>query len=236
MVSCNSSNVRNALVLTTLFWVLIRVVSTVILTITHPAQWFTKGVVALELILGAVSTSWNKAASAQSSSVLDADILRISFVRNSQWWYDDACLLPPLSQLSSSLPSMQSGSSSQRQRRGMQWPFLHWNWSRSHFTSQPFWKEKKWIAFIIARQILNQKVPSEVKMWAIPHLSHQRSHGPRHTSSALQCNARLCRKTRSRSTGEALRTQGQALRMGVSMIKEQGESKQGARRGVRKGK
>lgn len=57
MVFCNSSNVRNALVLTTLFWVLIRVVSTVILTITRPAQWFTKGVVALELILGAVSTS-----------------------------------------------------------------------------------------------------------------------------------------------------------------------------------
>lgn len=57
MVFCNSSNVRNALVLTTLFWVLIRVVSTVILTITHPAQGFTKGVVALELILGAVSTS-----------------------------------------------------------------------------------------------------------------------------------------------------------------------------------
>lgn len=37
---------------------------------------------------------------------------------------------------SSSLPSMQSGSASQCQRMGMQWPFLHWNWSLSHFKSQ----------------------------------------------------------------------------------------------------
>uniref|UniRef100_A0A674P078 Uncharacterized protein n=1 Tax=Takifugu rubripes TaxID=31033 RepID=A0A674P078_TAKRU len=47
-------------------------------------------------------------------------------------------LLPPLSHFSSSLPSKQSGSASQCHRSGMQWPFLHWYWSLSHFTSQPF--------------------------------------------------------------------------------------------------
>lgn len=41
-----------------------------------------------------------------------------------------------LPHFSSSLPSIQSGSASQCQRMGMQWPFLHWNWSLSHFKSQ----------------------------------------------------------------------------------------------------
>lgn len=48
-------------------------------------------------------------------------------------------LLPPLSHSSSSLPSKQSASASQCHRSGMQWPFLHWYWSLSHFTSQPFY-------------------------------------------------------------------------------------------------
>lgn len=42
--------------LTAFFWILIRVVATVIFAITLPAQRFTKGVVALEFIQGAVST------------------------------------------------------------------------------------------------------------------------------------------------------------------------------------
>lgn len=46
----------NAVILTTLFWLLIRVVSTIVLAVTLPAQGFTKSVVALELIQGAVST------------------------------------------------------------------------------------------------------------------------------------------------------------------------------------
>lgn len=45
--------------LTTLLWVLVRVVSTIVLSITLPAQRFTKGVVALELVQGAVSTHWS---------------------------------------------------------------------------------------------------------------------------------------------------------------------------------
>lgn len=45
-----------ALELNTLLWILIRVVSTVVLAVTLPAQGFTKGVVALELVQGAVST------------------------------------------------------------------------------------------------------------------------------------------------------------------------------------
>ncbi len=45
-----------------------------------------------------------------------------------------------ISQISSSLPSMQSASASQCQRSGIQWPFLHWNWSSSHFRSQPYWE------------------------------------------------------------------------------------------------
>lgn len=46
----------NTIILTALFWVLIRVVSTVILTITLPAKRLAKSVVALELIQGAMST------------------------------------------------------------------------------------------------------------------------------------------------------------------------------------
>src|SRR4029434_3687637 len=49
---------------------------------------------------------------------------------------------PPLSHFSSSLPSMQSGSASHLQRMGMQWLFLHLNWSLSHFTSQPSYTHK----------------------------------------------------------------------------------------------
>lgn len=45
---------------------------------------------------------------------------------------------PPVPQASSSLPSMQSASASQRQRRGMQWPLLHWNWSMSQRGVQSF--------------------------------------------------------------------------------------------------
>lgn len=44
------------MVLTTLLLVLIRVVSTVILAITPPAQGFTKCVITLELVQGAVSS------------------------------------------------------------------------------------------------------------------------------------------------------------------------------------
>lgn len=51
-------------------------------------------------------------------------------------------LSSPRSQFSSSLPSMQSTSASQRHRMVMQWPFLHWNWWLSHFTSQPIWMKK----------------------------------------------------------------------------------------------
>lgn len=50
---------------------------------------------------------------------------------------------PPLSHFSSSLPSKQSASASQCHRSGMQWLFLHWNWSLSHFTSQPFCAEQQ---------------------------------------------------------------------------------------------
>lgn len=45
---------------------------------------------------------------------------------------------PPVLQASSSLPSMQSASASQRQRRGMQCPLLHWNWSMSQRGVQSF--------------------------------------------------------------------------------------------------
>lgn len=47
---------------------------------------------------------------------------------------------PAVWQSSSSLPSMQSGSASHRQRIGIQCPFLHWNWSLSHLRSQPSWR------------------------------------------------------------------------------------------------
>lgn len=46
--------------------------------------------------------------------------------------------LPPVPQSSSSVPSMQSASASQRQRMGMQCPFLHWNWSNSQRGVQSF--------------------------------------------------------------------------------------------------
>uniref|UniRef100_A0A8C3JLS5 Uncharacterized protein n=1 Tax=Calidris pygmaea TaxID=425635 RepID=A0A8C3JLS5_9CHAR len=46
--------------------------------------------------------------------------------------------LPPVPQFSSSVPSMQSASASQRQRMGMQCPFLHWNWSNSQRGVQSF--------------------------------------------------------------------------------------------------
>lgn len=42
--------------LTALLWVLIRVVSTVVLSVTLPGQGLTQSVVTLELIQGAVST------------------------------------------------------------------------------------------------------------------------------------------------------------------------------------
>lgn len=42
-------------ILTTLVWILIRVVTAVVLAVTLPTQGFTESVVALELILGAVS-------------------------------------------------------------------------------------------------------------------------------------------------------------------------------------
>lgn len=55
-----SSGVRSfkldTAILTTLLWVLIRVVSTIVLAVTLPAQGFTEGVVTLELIWWTVST------------------------------------------------------------------------------------------------------------------------------------------------------------------------------------
>lgn len=49
------ANMKNTKILTTLFWILIRVVTAVVLAVTLPTQGFTESVVALELILGAVS-------------------------------------------------------------------------------------------------------------------------------------------------------------------------------------
>lgn len=50
------SETQKVAFLTTHFRLLVRVVSTVVLTVTPPAQGFAKGVVALELVLGAVSS------------------------------------------------------------------------------------------------------------------------------------------------------------------------------------
>lgn len=49
------ANMKSTKILTTLFRILIRVVTAVVLAVTLPAQGFTESVVALELILGAVS-------------------------------------------------------------------------------------------------------------------------------------------------------------------------------------
>lgn len=49
------ANMKSTKILTTLFWILIRVVTAVVLAVTLPTQGFTESVVALELILGAVS-------------------------------------------------------------------------------------------------------------------------------------------------------------------------------------
>lgn len=46
---------------------------------------------------------------------------------------------------------------------------------------------------------------------AVPRLNHRHSRGPRRTSSARQCNGRLCRRTRSLSTDEALGTEKRQL-------------------------
>lgn len=119
-------------ILTTLFGILVRVVAAVVLAVTLPAPGLTKGVVALELILRAVSNHWTKRNGEKKRH------LKSTCVLHQQYLLSGVSLLPPLSHFSSSLPSKQSASASQCHRSGMQWLFLHWYWSLSHFTSQPF--------------------------------------------------------------------------------------------------
>lgn len=115
-------------------------------------------------------------------------------------------LLPPLSHFSSSLPSKQSGSASQCHRSGMQWPFLHWYWSLSHFTSQPFCANTGSCA-LAPRATVGLKM---VKRREIPRPIRQHNRGRHRTSSGRRYNARSRRQTRSPNTAEALGTQGES--------------------------
>lgn len=140
-------------------------------------------------------------------------------------------LLPPLSHSSSSLPSKQSASASQCHRSGMQWPFLHWYWSLSHFTSQPSYGNAENCA------LAPRATVARGTRCAIPRPIRQHSRGRRRTSSGRRCNGRSRRQTRSPNTGEALATEGgQSRRRNHGQIgrggeggKKQGEEKAGSR-------
>lgn len=135
-------------------------------------------------------------------------------------------LLPPLSHSSSSLPSKQSASASQCHRSGMQWPFLHWYWSLSHFTSQPFYGNTENCALAPRATVAREK------RCAIPRPIRQHSRGRRHTSSGRRCNGRSRRQTRSPNTGEALATEGDSQGDGITGNRARWGRREEARRGV----
>ena len=58
----------------------------------------------------------------------------------------------------------------------------------------------------------NFKAECQIRKETLPRLNRQHSRGPHRTSSARQCNGRLCRQTHSLNTAEALRTERRHLR------------------------
>lgn len=221
--------------LTTLLWVLIRVVSTVVLTITLPAQRLAQSVIALKLVQGAVSAHFRNSTERRGEKYKWV----LTFIKCFFFTFaasvpatgqTTVCLLPPVSHFSSSLPSMQSASASQRQRKGMQWPFLHWNWSLSHFTSQPFWEQRITVGFFYSCDTAEIWPVEEL---TLPRLNRRHNHGPRHTSIARQCSDHWCRRTRSPNTAVALgRKQDNSwLRLRGDTEGQAGQREEGAKEG-----
>lgn len=116
---------------------------------------------------------------------------------------------PPVPQASSSLPSMQSASASQRQRSGMQWPLLHWNWSMSQRGVQSFCghgsrrPDQTW-APLRARPDSSKSHPPSVRSPCPPRRSHLHSHDPHRISSAQRCSGHWHRRTHSQSRAGGL--------------------------------
>lgn len=147
--------------------------------------------------------------------------------------------LPPVPQFSSSEPSMQSASASQRQRMGMQCPFLHLNWSNSQRGVQSFCRGRARDTVSRDRvatarplsychpQALSPRAsgrgrggavsPSRRPVGAVPRRSRRRSRGPHRISICPRCSGRWHTRTRSRSRAGVLGTEntGCALSVGT---------------------
>lgn len=118
---------------------------------------------------------------------------------------------PPVPQASSSLPSMQSASASQRQRRGMQWPLLHWNWSMSQRGVQSFCGPGRGTRSDLG----TPAAPDSPPVPRPPRPSRRHSRGPRRISSAQRCSGHWHRRTHFRSRAEGLEGRDRPRKVGI---------------------